>query len=394
MDSSKLISEQAQIAQDITADFDNFKKRLQEEGSCTRSVYQISRAYLDDAFDRFKKNHEKLMKLLNGQHEYFVHQKFEATEFVVNAFLNLLDLPIKDVSLYKPDAVNKTQQASEGIVNQDPPPGERINDPLNGDQDDSVSQHASLSLFETGQVDYQKEMLSLQQSLQEVRAQLGLETLQQLPRRDLTTDLAELLYDIREKREDDVPEFDDDILKWMRFKCMFELSVHNKRIPDLQKFSILNKKLTGDQGKAIIDGILYDPSHYEQAWAAVKRHFHNPAILLRIEVEEFLAQPSMPNAGANKGAMLRELFNRSNRFMTNLKSIFSEGQTLNDEELRAQGFNAMIVFTMENRMDDTTKLQWRETIKDKRQVAKFEELMEFVEQRAANMEYYATDHRQ
>lgn len=68
------------------------------------------------------------------------------------------------------------------------------------------------------------------------------------------------------------------------------------------------------------------------------------------------------------------MFNKSNRFMTNLKTIFNEGQqALSEEALRTQCFNALVVFTLENYMDETTKLQWGQTRKDKRQVAKFEE---------------------
>lgn len=100
-----------------------------------------------------------------------------------------------------------------------------------------------------------------------MRAQIGIAKISSLEKApDLTSDLADLLYDIKEKREDEVPEFDDNMMKWLKFRSIYELNVHNKKIPALKKFSILTNKITGREGKAILNGITYDPSNYEVAW--------------------------------------------------------------------------------------------------------------------------------
>lgn len=147
----KLIQEQAQIAQDITSDFDKFKARLETEGTCTRSVYNVAKEYLEDAFGRFKKNHAKLEKALNPEHEYFMQQKFEATEYVVTAFKELLDLPLKNPNLYKPATIvtkeTKAAKHSETVPNTDEE--DKLNDDL-GDpnNEDNLSQHSSFRFSE------------------------------------------------------------------------------------------------------------------------------------------------------------------------------------------------------------------------------------------------------
>lgn len=225
--------------------------------------------------------------------------------------------------------------------------------------------------------------------MQEMLSHIGLNAVN-AAKPDLTTDLADLLYDIKEKREDVVPEFDDNILNWLKFKNMFEMNVHNKRIPNLHKFSILIKKIKRKEGKAILDGINYDPANYDNAWGAIKKQFHHQAMLVRIEIEEFNSQPAIPSHHDKKGATARNIVHKSNRFWTNIRAIFTEGTTLDEEKLRAEVCNATFMHTLEGYMDERSKLSWGQTRKNKRQVARFEVLIAFLEQRADNMDYYQT----
>lgn len=86
MDTSKILLEQAQIAQDINDDYDKFKSELEKEGVLTRAAYSQARALLDDSFTRFLKNHHNLIANLTGTDSYFTEQKYESTEFIVSEF--------------------------------------------------------------------------------------------------------------------------------------------------------------------------------------------------------------------------------------------------------------------------------------------------------------------
>lgn len=210
---------------------------------------------------------------------------------------------------------------------------------------------------------------------------------------DFAKNIADLLFDIRERKEDDVTEFDDDPLKWTKFKAQYLVSVHNKHIPNLQKLAILTKKITGKIGKNILHGIEYDPDNYQAAWEAIVRQFHHQAQLVRIELQEFLKinnSRSTDLREGNKGARIRELYNKTKRLATNLKSIFKQDGIENEKDIFSTSYNAMIVFTIENALDPVTKLAWGTTRKGSKLVPDHKELLEFLEARASNIEYYAS----
>lgn len=394
MDTNAILLEQADIAKTITDDYDEFQRNLAKEGVLTRAAYNQARALLDDSFTQFVKNHHHLLANLSGEDAYFQEQKYEATDYIVTQFRDLLDKPTKNLATYKPDNVRKTQE--ESVPTEEQASGsadQNVNNETQNQDNESYEEDllAPNSVTTSAHVKRQLEDLEkvLQNQMQALKAQIGNEQIPQQKKGDLTSDLADLLYDIKEKREDEVPEFDDDMLTWIKFRSMYELNVHNKKIPPLQKFAILMKKITGGQGKSILNGFTYNPNNYETAWNTIVKHFHHPAMLVRLEMNEFLQMPVMHNAEPNKGQKMRDMFNRSNRFLNNLRVIFNDKGTKTENEVLLESFNAFMIYMVESGLNDQMKIAWGNTRKDQRKVPDFSEIMSFLERRAANLEYFS-----
>lgn len=205
---------------------------------------------------------------------------------------------------------------------------------------------------------------------------------------ELTSDLADLLFDLKRNKEEDILSFNDDLTTWLRFRNQFEASVHAKRLPPLEKLNILMKKLVGKNGKAILGGITYASENYDEAWKLVKKFFHHPERLVRIELENF--HKPLDSRREEKGERMRELINKTNRLMNNLKIIFSENPDFKTEEFMAIAFNASLVFKLEDDLDENTKLQWKNSLRNKKDVPNYAQLIEFMETRASSLEYFST----
>lgn len=356
MEMETILLEQVALATSISEAFDAFKtSKLQKV--VTRGQAAKVKKTLQDSWKKFSTNNNLLREYLDTKHDYIVSKKYSSVKQLVDEFRVLLE-------------------------------EDTYNDEESEDDDEKLKklqeQLKELQL-QNRKLEEENERRRKEDEEREAGGGSG-----ENATGNLTKDLADLLYDIKKNREDEVEPFDDDLLKWLKFKNMFELSVHNKRIPELQKFSILVKKITGPKGKSVLDGVVYDPNNYATAWKLIIKQFHHQAQLVRIELQEFAKMVPM-KSGVNKGASLRELFNKTNRLMTNLKSIYSEEADYSANEIMEKGCNAMIIFALENSLDEYMKLQWANTRKNKRNVPDYDELLKFMEQRASNIEYYVQE---
>lgn len=366
------LRDQVRIAREITNDFDSFNARLEEEKTCTRSVYRQARVKLEAIMAQFRENDKYLKPLLEPTHEYLMRERSQSVEDKYNAFIELLDRPEKNLTDYRkePDTRESNPTTSIGDDECETPINARPNEELTNEQKEAARRR--------------------EEKLREERLRYGERPPEErggASEKNLTSELADLLYDIKKNREDEIEEFDDDPLKWLKFKNMYQLSVHEKRLPALQKFAILTKKIVGKKGKAILDGIVYDPNNYERAWKAIVKHFHNQAQLVRIELREFKKLPKLSNAN-EKGQALTTLFNKTTRLQTNLRSIFKEEADYTEQEIMAKSFNAILVDKIENSLDATTILQWGNSRKEDQKVPELKELLNFIEKRANNIEHY------
>lgn len=387
MDTKSVLRDQARIAKQLAENYEDFRAKFGEK-SLTRSAYTRAREQLEDWIKAAKENHETLTATLDSRNEYFMRGVYDGILATTEAFQELLNNPA-----YSAAPLETSDQETNKILTKEDL--ESAVDRLNNDRKQLEDDRKMLNDLE----DAVKKLEVDRTKLEDDRRGLEEERRnhqenpdwhdegRQTGRADLTKDLADLLYDIKKNREDDVENFADDPLQWLKFRNMFHLSVHSKTIPELQKFSILVKKITGPKGKAVLDGIVYDPANYEDAWKAIIKQFHTQSQLVRIELQEFGKMPSLCKT-SNKGPILREIFYKTNRLLTNLKSIFKEEQDYSEEETLAIAANAMIVYAIENNLDDYTKLQWGNARKDKQVVPSYQELLEFLDQRAANIEYY------
>ena len=389
MDTKAVLREQARIAKQLDVEYRDFREKFNEK-SLTRSASADARQKLDDLLKAASENNDNLISRLDSRHEYFMREIFIGIRTTAEAFQELLNNPEFQEPSKEADTMLSEIGGDEGKTLSREELEAEIKR-LNSDRRKLEDDRHTLNQLEDAVQKLENDRRQLEIDRRELderrRDSFGSNERETAGRADLTKDLADLLYDIKKNREDDVEDFKDDPLQWLKFKNMFQLSVHNKRIPNLQKFSILVKKITGPKGKAVLDGIVYDPANYEDAWKAIIKQFHNQSQLVRIEIQEFGKLPTM-NRSSDKGAILRELFNKTNRLITNLKSIFKEGGEFDDDKILAKGANAMIVYAIENSLDEYTKLQWGNARKDKRAVPTFQELLTFLEQRAANIEYY------
>lgn len=345
-----LSEEITELLQSFRTDYTNLSIRK------TRRFYKSYKEKLFAAFSKVTINHNSLIEELPTNHNYFTSKVFSTTKIVYDELLELLKKPEASATYDDEDVV-----ANEGEIE---------------------------SKIDTNQI-----LREIQEELSQLGGNEGHDDDNVHPNSgtnkrpdNFVKNLADLLYGMQKNDSEEIIEFDDDPSRWIYFRNMYEVSVHNKTsISNLQKFSILIKKITGKKGKAVLSGIQYTPDNYIRGWEAIVKTFHNKAQLIRHEFKEFNSNV-IQTGKISKNENLRDVLNKTRRFLSNITSIF---QIQNKKDLYEKAFHAFLIITLENQLDATTKLQWGGTLRNETEMPKISEMLTFLEDRAKNYETYS-----
>jgi hypothetical protein len=360
MSTLTMLEEQYRLFEELKLNFETFKRDFaNREVKKSRKFYYQKKLDLTQLYIKITRNNRKIIAAVSADHEYVADEYYEKSDAIYEEYLNFLEAPEVNPALYEDETDSKLDEDEKLKIKEE---NLKI---LGGNLE---------------KLEKKSEEKNLNKNNEESKTSAS---------NEFTEQLADLLYDLKQDRDYEVGEFWDDPKEWLKWRNMFELSVGKKRRPDLEKFSILVKKIKGKKGKAVLDGIVFDPSNYKVAWEAICKAFHNESQLVRIELAEFFKAPKIENNTNNRGINMRTMFNKTNRLFTNMKSIFNEKGNLTEEKIHVKICNAMVIYQLENNLDEVMRLQWGVSRKGIRTVPLYTELLNFLDIRSDNIEYFS-----
>lgn len=207
MMADEFLQDQAQIARDIANDYKAFIKLL-EQGPATKKAYNDQKLLLDDAFTRFKQNHDVIADSLSKEHEYFTTEKYESIAHTVEEFTELLYKPLKNLAEFKPDTINAStpeRRKPEDFQN-----GSHSSIKEEENQDDPLIKNVN-------------EMRRERKKMEVILDKLQNAGKSQDAKPTATAEIADFLFDLKKNQEDEVEPFDDSISKWLKFRSMLNV---------------------------------------------------------------------------------------------------------------------------------------------------------------------------
>ena len=142
----------------------------------------------------------------------------------------------------------------------------------------------------------------------------------------------------------DLPKFSGNVHEYTSFWEQFAEGVHNKRIPDVSKFSYLRSLLEGD-AKAAVSGLSLTSANYATACQILEKRWGRPEKLIFHHVQELLSV-SVPNRPS-----VKELWHVHDTLYAHICSLASLGIT-------GEQYGVILTPLVLSRFPPTLRLEW------------------------------------
>ncbi|XP_054087023.1 uncharacterized protein LOC128921967 [Zeugodacus cucurbitae] len=173
-----------------------------------------------------------------------------------------------------------------------------------------------------------------------------------------------------------IPSFDGQPANWLAFKDMFETLVHNRS--DLQPTYKLGKLRQYVKAENVpLVGGLYTGG-YEEVWAQLKQRYDNPRALSEHHVQHMLDLPYQPAESRDT------LIN----FVDCVRNSFRALEMMN---VPVKQWDALAVPLLLPKLPVVTRTEWGMSLQTN-DIPKMEDVIMFVERRAANLPVTANTH--
>nr|XP_034195185.1 uncharacterized protein LOC117611359 [Osmia lignaria] len=166
----------------------------------------------------------------------------------------------------------------------------------------------------------------------------------------------------------DLPKFSGDPLQWESFRDLFKSLVHDvSHLPDVQKLLYLKSSLTGEAAEVIRNTPITD-SGFRGAWDDLEARYGNIRLLSFSHHRALLLCPPALQQSAGELKRLLDTFRQAIRAYVTLRKPVTS-------------WDEWFVYLLSQKLDKTTHLAWETSLADSREIPRFQQLSQFLENR-------------
>lgn len=122
-----------------------------------------------------------------------------------------------------------------------------------------------------------------------------------------------------------LPHFSGERTKWRQFKELFEVSIHNRHIPNIRKLQFLLNCLQGEAA-ALVEGFPLEGSSYDAVWSTLSREYGDDTVL-RLRLHSDLRHLAPSDESVESTSKLIREAKRLCRLLSQLGEDVSNTQT-------------------------------------------------------------------
>ncbi|XP_076299591.1 uncharacterized protein LOC143218344 [Lasioglossum baleicum] len=168
-----------------------------------------------------------------------------------------------------------------------------------------------------------------------------------------------------------LPKFSGSYTEWPGFADSFRSAVHdNTNFRETQKLSYLRSCLTGKAAEKI-ESLETTTANYAVAWNLLENYYNDPIIVINNRIQAFFELPTYIRSNT---ASLGELVDQASKHYRAL-------QALNKPFLEA-----FPIYAVTSKLDEATRMKWKERIQGKTDMPSMEELLQFLQARQKMLE--------
>lgn len=165
-----------------------------------------------------------------------------------------------------------------------------------------------------------------------------------------------------------IPTYDGSYEKWLEYHDIFDSLIHkNADINDMEKFHYLKASLSGDAAK-VISSLELSATNYSIAWQLICERYSNKKLLIHNHIRAIFCVQSVTRESSKQ---IRHLIDTVNSHIRALKAL----------EQPTEQWDAILIYLICTKLDITTARKW-ESKKGKDEMPRFDELLEFLKERA------------
>ncbi|XKL60216.1 hypothetical protein PGB90_001232 [Kerria lacca] len=176
----------------------------------------------------------------------------------------------------------------------------------------------------------------------------------------------------------EIPKFDGDPRKFLKFKALFQNIVHDDaNIPSIRKLYYLQEALTGKAEEFVRD-IDVNETSYSIAWTELCQRFDNKRSIIRLHFSDLFGILKI-----NHESQLRGLLDVVAATLRGLKMC---GEPV-------ENWSSLISYFVSTRLDDNTRRDFENSVEDSSTYPSWKALKQFLDRRAAVMEENVTSNQ-
>ncbi|XP_046145368.1 uncharacterized protein LOC123988660 [Osmia bicornis bicornis] len=165
----------------------------------------------------------------------------------------------------------------------------------------------------------------------------------------------------------ELPKFSGDPLQWESFRDLFKSLVHDvSHLPDVQKLLYLKYSLTGEAAEVIRN--TPTDSGFKGAWEDLEARYGNFCLLSFSHHRALLSCPPALQQSAGELKRLLDTFRQAIRAYVALRKPVTS-------------WDEWFVYLLSQKLDKTTHLAWETSLADSREIPRFQQLSQFLENR-------------
>lgn len=170
-----------------------------------------------------------------------------------------------------------------------------------------------------------------------------------------------------------IPDFNGEFTQWISFYDTFEKAIHeNNKLGDAQKLSYLKSHLEGEAA-AMIEHLHISNGNYTTALNLLKERYHNKRVIVSQYIQMLF---TLPKLHAENAQGLRKIHDTTMECLHGLQNIGTS----------TDGWDPMLLHILSRKLDDTTLNEYERDLKNKKEIPKLQEFLQFIEQKFISLQ--------
>ncbi|GFU48463.1 uncharacterized protein TNCV_3963231 [Trichonephila clavipes] len=172
----------------------------------------------------------------------------------------------------------------------------------------------------------------------------------------------------------DLPQFAGDFNSWLSFKSIFSSSIDsNESLTDIQKLQYLQNPVTSDASR-LIKGFAITHENYKQAWETLLNRYDNQRELAFSQCKRLFSLRNVKPTSES----IRAMIDVCNEVLRNFKTLGLECNQLVE-------LLSLLVFSLQDKLEDSIKVKWELTLEDKN-FPSLNKFLSFLEKQASSLQ--------